>query len=329
MTILDIQGTNIQVVDEAYERHTRIVRLRNEAEYTFLQLGEELYWFEEKKQYLDLGYNTFEQYLADPEVDISRPTAFKLKGIFETYQLGLKVSPAILLPAGYDKLYTIRPYVDEKNVNEWVAKASSISRSDLRQEILERRNGHFGTPELPTGKYKCIVIDPPWPMGKIDRVERPNQGLTLDYPVMELDEIGALPVSDLAEDDCHIYLWVTQKYLPAGLIFLERWGFDYQCLMTWVKPTGMTPYSWMYNTEHVIFGHRGSLPLMRLGMKLSFEAPIIRHSEKPDVFYERVLDASPGPRLEMFTRKLRDGFIGWGNEIPESIKVKAAGLAVG
>lgn len=302
-------------VDDAWQRHRLIIDLRHRAEATFLDLGEQLYWFEEDKQYKDLGYETFNDYIANPEVNIERRVAFMLKGIYKTYILDLKVQPVALLPAGYAKLDKVRPYVTQDNVNDWIAKATSLSRSDLRIELQEQRFAHLPTPPMPTGKYRCIVLDPPWPMSKIERVERPLQGSILDYPTMELEEIATLPVSDLAEDDCHIYLWVTHKYLPSGLELLNQWGFAYQCLMTWVKPTGMTPYSWMYNTEHVIFGHRGSLPLVRLGMKLSFDAPVIRHSEKPDIFYMRVLDASPGPRLDMFARKTREGFDGWGNEI--------------
>ena len=167
-------------------------------------------------------------------------------------------------------------------------------------------------------KYRCIVIDPPWPIQKIEREERPMQGRDLDYPTMTIDEIGNLPILEQANPaGCHLYLWVTHKYLPVGLRLFESWGFRYQCLMTWVKPTGMTPYSWMYNTEHVLFGRVGGLQLERLGLKLSFDAPVSKggHSRKPGAFYERVLEASPGPRLEMFARRERLGFDVWGNEV--------------
>jgi N6-adenosine-specific RNA methylase IME4 len=74
------------------------------------------------------------------------------------------------------------------------------------------------------------------------------------------------------------------------------------------------PYSWMYSTEHALFCRRGSLPLDRVGMRLHFDAQPRGHSVKPDVFYDRVLQASPGPRLEMFSRQKRDGFDAWGAE---------------
>jgi N6-adenosine-specific RNA methylase IME4 len=133
---------------------------------------------------------------------------------------------------------------------------------------------------------------------------------------MTLAEIEALPIGDLAHDDgCHVYLWTTHKFLPDALGLFQAWGVRYQCLMTWVKPTGMTPYSWMYNTEHVLFGRIGSLPLEQNGQKLSFDAPVIRHSQKPDAFFGRVLTCSPEPRLEMFARQQRFGFTVWGNEV--------------
>ena len=173
----------------------------------------------------------------------------------------------------------------------------------------------------PSGKYRCIVIDPPWPMKKIERDERPHQGVALDYPVLSLDEIAdesRVPVRTLADDDCHIYLWVTHKYLPAGLELLDAWGFRYQCVMTWRKNVGITPFSWMYDTEHVLFGRRGDQPLAQLGLRLSFDAPTVGHSVKPDVFYERVAAASPGPRVDMFARRERDGFVAWGNEVTDA-----------
>lgn len=199
---------------------------------------------------------------------------------------------------------------------ELIHKAlDSIVRHHRRMGIDARRAAAAETPP-PTGKYKCIVIDPPWPIEKIERDVRPNQGQQLDYPTMTLEQIKALPISDLAyEDGCHLYLWTTHKFLPDAFELVEAWGFHYQCLMTWVKPSGMTPYSWMYNTEHVLFARRGSLDLSRMGLKLAFEAPVTFHSEKPDVFYERVIAASVAPRLDMFARKERENFYAWGSEI--------------
>lgn len=171
------------------------------------------------------------------------------------------------------------------------------------------------TPPLPDGTYQTIVIDPPWPMPKIERRERPDQGTVLAYPTMELDELAALHVKDLAAPSgCHLYLWTTHKFLPDALDLVAEWGFRYQCLMTWRKNVGITPFSWMYDTEHVIFGRTGNLDLLRNGLRLSFDAPTQGHSIKPEIFYERVAAASPGPRLDMFPGVEHQGFEPWGLE---------------
>jgi N6-adenosine-specific RNA methylase IME4 len=166
---------------------------------------------------------------------------------------------------------------------------------------------------VPKGKFQTIVIDPPWPMEKIDRDTRPNQ-VGFDYPTMSEEDLMDWPLSKFAADNCHLYLWTTHRFLPMAMRLAEHWGFTYQCLMTWVKNVGMTPYSWMYSTEHVLFCRRGFLSLEKLGMRLDFRANVREHSRKPDIFYEIVRQASPGPRLDMFSREPREGFEQHGNE---------------
>lgn len=205
--------------------------------------------------------------------------------------------------------------LDDKDA---ILQAAKTIKRERIEKARERQPEPFTDRVLiPDGKFSCIVIDPPWPVHKIEREERPDQGPALDYPVMSLEQIAdesLVPVRSLAADDCHIYLWVTHKLLPAGLDLLEAWGFRYQCVMTWRKNVGITPFSWMYDTEHILFGRKGNLKLERLGLRLSFEAPVRGHSVKPDVFYDRVREASPGPRLDMFPGVKHDGFDPWGLE---------------
>lgn len=209
------------------------------------------------------------------------------------------------------EIAALDPVEQDAWLNE--SEARDLSVHDLRRELRGRRE--LAPPPLPEGKYAAIVIDPPWPVEKILREVRPKQGPALDYPVMQLDEIAALPIPDLASEGTHVYLWTTHKFLPAAFDLFDAWGVRYECLMTWVKNVGMTPFSWMYDTEHVLFGRIGSLELATKGQRLSFQAPVDGHSVKPDVFYERVIAASPAPRLEMFARRDREGFTVWGNEV--------------
>lgn len=183
-------------------------------------------------------------------------------------------------------------------------------------QILARRKA-MKIPKAPTvkGKYRTIVIDPPWPVAWPRRLSRPNQ-LGMPYPTITLEEIKKLPIKRLVmPDGCHVYLWTTHGFLPIAFKLFKVWGIDYKCLLTWVKNVGFTPYSFMLTTEFCLYGQVGKLPLSKLGKRVDFSAKAREHSRKPDKFYKLVRLLSPEPRLDMFSREPRKGFKQWGNEI--------------
>ncbi len=204
-------------------------------------------------------------------------------------------------------------YVAETKAAAGELTTAGLLRFAHRQEHEEQQRARLAVAP-PAGQYRTIVVDPPWPMQRIEREVRPRQGLALAYPTMSLDEIAAV-APPVAPDGAHVYLWTTQRFLPDAFALFARWGVPYECELVWVKPGGPTPYSWQYNAEFALFGRVGNLPLSRLGLKVAFEAPRGRHSEKPAAFYELVRQASPEPRLDMYARQGRPGFEAWGDEV--------------
>ncbi len=162
--------------------------------------------------------------------------------------------------------------------------------------------------------YRCIVIDPPWPMEKIRREKYPNQ-VEMDYKTMSIDEIKEFPVRKfMHKDGCHVYMWTTHRFLEYSFDIYKAWGVNYQCILAWIKNVGFTPYSWMYTTEPVLFGTCGDMPLLRKGLRLDFNADRREHSRKPDKFYDIVKRVSSGPRIDIFSREKREGFDQYGHE---------------
>ena len=216
---------------------------------------------------------------------------------------------------GKDPKPFMRDMVKGKEVAAILDRYPDLANKGSGQAILaEHKKRQMGKVALPDKRFHTIVIDPPWPMEKILRDERPNQ-FDFDYPTMGIDEIKALPIKDMALDDgCHVYLWTTQRFLPIAFEVFQAWGVNYQCLMTWVKNVGFTPFSWMYSTEHCLFGRVGKLPLLQLGKRLDFTAKVREHSRKPDEFYNLVKIVSPEPRLDIFSRGKHEGFEQYGNE---------------
>ncbi len=192
-------------------------------------------------------------------------------------------------------------------------KILEVMREIEKEKLMQNK----GTVPLPDGKFRCIVIDPPWPIEKILLDKSPAQ-ISMDYKTMAVDEIKAIPVGEKAySEGCHVFLWTTQKYLPVAFDLFKEWGVKYECTLVWVKNGGFTPFSFQYNTEFVLFGRIGNLPVMKMGIKTAFYGERRGHSVKPEEFFDIVKEVSPEPRLEMFARGKHDGFVPWGDQVED------------
>jgi N6-adenosine-specific RNA methylase IME4 len=186
---------------------------------------------------------------------------------------------------------------------------------ELRREERAKRLHRIAARDAkaPTGVFDVIVIDPPWPMRKIQRDCRPNQ-TDLDYPTMTEEQLAALRIPAAA--DCHVWLWTTQRFLPLALSLLERWDLRYICTFVWHKPGGFQPVGLpQFNCEFALYARRGKPEFIDTkALPTCFEGPRGRHSEKPEAFYQMVRRATAGRRLDMFNRRRIAGFVGWGKE---------------
>lgn len=164
------------------------------------------------------------------------------------------------------------------------------------------------------GVYDVIVIDPPWPMEKIEREVRPNQS-EFDYPAMSEEELAARKWPIAA--DCHFWLWTTHKFLPMSFRLLEAWKLKYVCTFTWHKPGGFQPVGLpQFNCEFALYARNGEPSFKSTkSLKVCFDAPRGKHSEKPEQFYEMVRRVTSGRRIDIFNRREINGFDRWGNEV--------------
>jgi N6-adenosine-specific RNA methylase IME4 len=173
-------------------------------------------------------------------------------------------------------------------------------------------------------KYKTILIDPPWLMDMRGHYKnRPNSHTVLPYPSMTIDEIKSLPIWDLADIGCHLWLWTTNQYLRVGFDLMDAWGFKFLAPITWVKPSGVG--NWFVSvTQTMLMGYKEKceFPAGRYKKTVIITSIPKRHSEKPGVTYDYIEEISPGPRLEMFSRAKRFGWDVWGNEVYPDIDIK-------
>lgn len=180
-------------------------------------------------------------------------------------------------------------------------------------------------------RYPTILADPPWNERGGGKIKR---GADRHYPLLKTEEIMALPVAQLAEDNAHLYLWVTNGHLPDGLRVMESWGFKYKTNIAWAKDRfGLGQY---FRGQHelCLFGVRGNIPYRRRadgkraqGTTL-IHAPRGAHSEKPEELRVMVERVSPGPYLELFARQKHPGWHVWGDEVKSDIVMPGLWSAV-
>jgi N6-adenosine-specific RNA methylase IME4 len=197
-----------------------------------------------------------------------------------------------------------------------LAKEKERERREQIRETERKDNSEkvsrLHNPLEAMGMFQTIVIDPPWDWGDEGDINQMGRAKP-DYATMPISEIEALPIAKISADNCHLYLWVTNRSLPKAFRLIEAWGFRYITCLTWVKPYFGIGNYFRGSTEQVLFAARGSQPLKRRDVATHFVARRGKgHSAKPDEFYNLVESCSYAPYIDIFGRKEREGWAVWG-----------------
>ena len=182
--------------------------------------------------------------------------------------------------------------------------------------------------------YDVILADPPWKFeywvpgqGK----KKPSRAAEAHYPVMTTPEICNLPIVDMANDNCVLFLWCVWPKLAETWATMEAWGFEYKTIAwAWVKAKrsgfgfhfGMGYYT-RANTEPCLLAVRGTMPVARHDIQALIYSPVREHSRKPDEQYAKIEKLYPNKRyLELFARRKREGWDAWGNEVDSDVELQ-------
>ena len=180
-------------------------------------------------------------------------------------------------------------------------------------------------------KYSIILADPPWkwiPWSGVPevgdlRTRLHGRGAFRHYNLMDFDAIKALPVKEIAGDNCLLFLWVISPILPTCLEVIKAWGFEYSTVaFTWVKtnkdgsPSMGLGYWTRANAEICLLGKRGSVKRLSRGVRSLIMSPRGEHSHKPDEVRNRIVElVGDLPRIELFARRKVEGWDSIGFDI--------------
>ena len=125
-----------KLADEAHVKHNLIISINTEIRRNLLDLAIALKYMHDNKLYKFYNH-TWEAYLANPEIGISRFFAFKIMRNYEVWQEEFHVSQE-KLKIDAEKLYDIGKEISGKNltpdeIEEKLEQARNLSRSDVRQ----------------------------------------------------------------------------------------------------------------------------------------------------------------------------------------------------
>ena len=194
---------------------------------------------------------------------------------------------------------------------------TTVSMVSLAKNIArEERSESTVTPPHDPNKYRIIYADPPWEydadfMDKYGHAEA-------HYKTMTMGELSELPVKDMAEKDCVLFLWATSPKLKEAVFIMESWGFNYKTSFVWDKIKHNFGHYNSVRHEFLLIGGIGkSTPDIKElhDSVISIERSEI-HSEKPE-YFRNLIDSlyTHGNRIELFARGLiPNSWKSWGFE---------------
>ena len=176
-------------------------------------------------------------------------------------------------------------------------------------------------------KYGIIYADPPWHY-RVYSKKGAGRSAESHYPTMTIEEIQALPVSELADKDCALFMWITFPLLKESLSVLSAWGFKFKTIaFVWIKQNRKSDslfwgmgYWTRANAEFCVLATKGKPKRMAKNVHQVIVSHIEEHSKKPDEARRRIVRLMGDlPRIELFARQKTAGWGVWGNEVESDI----------
>ena len=174
--------------------------------------------------------------------------------------------------------------------------------------------------DFPNKKYNIIYADPPWSyQGKMM-----NSSVTDHYSVMTIDDICKLPVKDISDNKCILFMWVTLPKLNEFMKVIKSWGFEYKSTaFVWCKKNKISNSFFLglgrwtrANPEICVLATKGKPKRLSNSVRQLQVFPIEQHSKKPDQFKNLILElVGDLPRIELFARQTTPGWDVWGNQV--------------
>src|SRR3990167_983578 len=148
---MSIEENQAVIGEKLHQLKQELVELRNKGMMVYYRLGEIMKEVYDKELWRE-SYESFSAFCADSELSFDYSNVMKAIKIVQNFQL----EEVVHVPEG--KLVAILPYLKHKDKKELLQLATSLSRSDLRQELMETEREKIESNFKPMPKiYACKV----------------------------------------------------------------------------------------------------------------------------------------------------------------------------
>ena len=219
---------------------------------------------------------------------------------------------ADLLDRSHEVQAEIVRKVESGEAKNFHAAKNELNRSERVERLAEISKG--SKPLDGVRPAPILYADPPW---RYEHVKTESRAIENQYPTMALEEICALGPTIPATPDAVLFLWATSPKLAEAMEVLRAWGFSYRTCAVWDKEKIGMGYYFRQQHELLLVATRGSPPTPAPADRPSSVVRVARgkHSAKPAEFAGLIEAMYPElPKVELFSRTPRAGWVGWGNQ---------------
>lgn len=198
---------------DAQVAHEKILEGLQAANFALARAAEGCHALLKDEGWAALGYESLAEYLAAPEVTLSRSEFYRLASIWERYVIDGGLEPTALQSAGPSKLEVALPALEQGLVSaeQAVADASSMTRSDLRTHYEQLQGGDGGDDTAPTGSEAAAD----------ESAAAPSDPEPVDDPAGGTDDTGPFDADELirwAEHYGHPEGWAKKAQALHGKV---------------------------------------------------------------------------------------------------------------
>lgn len=145
--------------DSPAEIRERVKVLKGVTERCYMRLAHDLWKCYHRQLYVDFGYDTFDDYVAD-EVGISRDRAHKLRRIYAILHLKCEIPTREIEEAERGRVELILSVVDRTNARDWLTRAKTLPYKSLQNKLAEVRTRRAESGPAPTSPITPLPQPP-------------------------------------------------------------------------------------------------------------------------------------------------------------------------